>query len=317
MAPSGQGRARHAAEGTTPAQCCSGCESPAVWGALGLGEGPGSQAVSYSPPLGWQPLFPCYPAEPRGDHSGVDSHPAWGEQWGPPPWAHLVPSIFMLVPGQRLVALSSLAMCTQPHLLLKKSRCTCQGPSSFERVLSGLVGSRLLVGTGPWAPAVTRLSDTLSPTLSLSSVPLVAPTGRPHTQRQPRMWALSRLGIQPVSTPRMPRSLWEAKVAPRGSQAACGGWGLPLERLLVSEDATGVGKVQNVGPGTERTGQRRLRMGGRRNIAFNWQNLHPQNREQRASPGSQDTLHSCHTHVSKAEDVSCLSTASLSGEGTS
>ena len=214
----------------------------------------------------------------------------------------------MLVPSQRLVAISSLAMCTQPHLLLKKSCCTCQGPSSFARVLSGLVGSRLLGSTGPWAPALT--------TLSLPSVPVVAPAGHPHTQRRPRVWALGRLGTQPVSTPRMPRRLREAKVAPRGSQAACGGWGLPLERLRVSEDATGVGKVQNEGPGTERTGQRRLRMGGRRNIAFNWQNLHPRNREQRTSPGSQDTLHSCHPHVSKAEDVSCLSTASLSGEGT-
>lgn len=280
-------------------------------------EAPGHKPRATALPWDGSPSSPFTQLNPRGDHGGIDSHPTRGEQWGPPPWAHLVPSIFVLVPGQRLVAISSLAMRTQPHLLLKKSHCTCRGPSSFERVLSELVGSRLLGGTGPWAPAMTRLSDTLSTTPPLPSVPLVAPTGCPHMQRRPRMWALSRLGIQPVSTRRMPRRLREAKVAPHGSQAACGGWGLPLERLRGSEDATGAGKVQSVGPGTEGTGQRRLRMGGRRNIAFNWQNLHPRNREQRASPGSQDTLHSCRPHVSKAEDVSCLSTASLSGEGTS
>lgn len=97
-----------------------------------LAEAPSHKPRATALPWDGSPSSPVTQLNPRGDHGGVDSHPARGEQWGPPPWAHLVPSIFMLVPGQRLVAISSLAMCTQPHLLLKKSRCTCQGPSSFE-----------------------------------------------------------------------------------------------------------------------------------------------------------------------------------------
>lgn len=176
--------------------------------------------------------LPLLQLNPRGDQGSVDSHPTGGEQWGPPPWARLVPSIFVLVPSQRLVA--SRTVCDtvchahrpQPGLI-----CFCsESPAAPARApahMNECSVSWWVLGcwAAPalWAPAMTGLSDTLSPTPSLPSFPLMAPTGLLHTQRRPRMWALSGLGIQPVSTHRMPRRLREAEVAPRGSQAAWGG----------------------------------------------------------------------------------------------
>lgn len=66
-------------------------------------EAPGHKPQATALPGMAVPL-PLLQLNPRGDQGSVDSHPTWGEQWGPPPWAPLVPSIFVLIPGQRLVA---------------------------------------------------------------------------------------------------------------------------------------------------------------------------------------------------------------------
>ena len=202
--------------------------------------------------------LPLLQLNPRGDQGSVDSHPTGGEQWVPLPGLAWFPASLFWFPARGwwpaglcvtqsvTPTIPSLAMCTQPHLLLlRKSHCTARAPAHLNECSVSWWVLGCWAAPALWAPATTGLSDTLSPTPSLPSVTLVAPTGLPHTQRRPRMWAFSGLGIQPVSTHRMPRRLREAEVAPRGSQAAWGGGCLwkdsGVQKMLRGEQGTACG----------------------------------------------------------------------------
>ena len=159
--------------------------------------------------------LPLLQLNPRGDQGSVDYHPTGGEQWVPLPGLAWFPASLFWFPARGwwpaglcvtqsvTPTIPSLAMCTQPHLLLlRKSHCTARAPAHLNECSVSWWVLGCWAAPALWAPATTGLSDTLSPTPSLPSVTLVAPTGLPHTQRRPRMWAFSGLGphtYSPVS----------------------------------------------------------------------------------------------------------------------
>ena len=129
--------------------------------------------------------LPLLQLNPRGDQGSVDSHPTGGEQWVPLPGLAWFPASLFWFPARGwwpaglcvtqsvTPTIPSLAMCTQPHLLLlRKSHCTARAPAHLNECSVSWWVLGCWAAPALWAPATTGLSDTLSPTPSLPSLTL-------------------------------------------------------------------------------------------------------------------------------------------------